>query len=59
MFDESICHFRGVTSILSLSLYFLCEILLANNVDPDQMPDHVASELGVHCLPITLLWVSR
>ena len=29
MFDESICHFRGVGSILSL---------FANNVDSDQMP---------------------
>ena len=22
-----------------------------NNVDPDQMPHHVASDLGLHCLP--------
>ena len=32
---------------------------LANNVDPDQMPHDVASDLGLHCLPRTLLWVSR
>ena len=31
--------------------------LLANNVDPDQMPLFVASYLGLHCLPMTLLWV--
>ena len=34
-------------------------ILLANNVDPDQMPHYVASDLGLHCLPMTLLWFSR
>ena len=33
-------------------------ILLANSVDPDQMPHHVASDLGLHCLPMTLLRVS-
>ena len=33
--------------------------LLANSVDPDQMPHYLASDLGLHCLPTTLLWVSR
>ena len=33
------------------------EILLANNVDPDQTPQYVASDLGLHCLPMTLLKV--
>ena len=35
------------------------KILLANNVDPDQMPHYVASDLGLHCLPMTILWISR
>ena len=34
------------------------EILLANNVDPDQMPHYVASDLGLHCLSMILLWIS-
>ena len=33
--------------------------LFANSEDPDQMPCSVASDLGLHCLPITLLGVSR
>ena len=33
--------------------------LFANSGDPDQMPRSAASDLGLHCLPITLLWVSR
>ena len=33
--------------------------LFANSGDPDQMPHSVASDLGLHCLPITLLGVYR
>ena len=29
--------------------------LFANSEDPDQMPHSVASDLGLHCFPITLL----
>ena len=57
--DECICHFRGVWSFLSLLFYFLWKILLVSNVDPDQTPHHVASDLGLHCLPMTLLQFSR
>ena len=33
--------------------------LFANSGDPDQTPRSAASDLGLHCLPSTLLWVSR
>ena len=33
--------------------------LLANSGDPDQMPHSAASDLGLHCLPVTLLGVSN
>ena len=33
--------------------------LFANSGDPDQTPLSAASDLGLHCLPITLLRVSR
>ena len=32
---------------------------MANNVEPDQTPHDVASDLGLYCLSVTLLWVSR
>ena len=32
--------------------------LFANSGDPDQMPHSEASELGLYCLPITVLGVS-
>ena len=33
--------------------------LFANSGDPDQMLHYAASDLGLHCLPVTLLGVSR
>ena len=33
--------------------------VFANSEDPDQMPHSAASDLGLHCLPVTLLGVSR
>ena len=33
--------------------------LFANSGDPDQTPHSAASDLGLHCLPITLLRVSN
>ena len=31
----------------------------ANSGDPDQTPRSAASDLGLHCLPVTRLGVSR
>ena len=33
--------------------------LFANSGDPDQTPHSAASDLGLHCLPVTLLGASR
>ena len=33
--------------------------LFANSGDPDQMQCSAASDLDLHCLPITLLGISR
>ena len=38
--------------VLFCSFYSFFE---ANSEDPDQMPHNVASDLGLHCLPMTLL----
>ena len=48
MLDESTCQFRNVGSILSILFFFLWKILVANNVDPNQTPHDVASDLGLH-----------
>ena len=47
----------GLLSVLS----FIIEIPVfnANSVDPDQTPRSAASDLGLHCLPMSLLWDAR
>ena len=32
---------------------------MANSVDPDQTPHSAASDLGLHCLPMSPLWDAR
>ena len=34
-------------------------VFKANSVDPDQTPRSAASDLGLHCLPMSLLWDTR
>ena len=31
----------------------------ANGVDPDHTPQNAASDLGLQCLPMSLLWDAR
>ena len=51
MLDESIC--QGCPVYFVAFILILMEILLANNVDHDQMPPSVASDLDLHYLPKT------
>ena len=51
---------------MSGSFYHTCNhdlieipLFTANSVDPDQTPHSAASDLGLHCLPISLLWDGR
>ena len=53
-------------SILGVSILFLLlpcfiakSMLNANSGDPDQTPRSVASDLGLHCLPISILYDAR
>ena len=34
-------------------------VVNANSVDHDQMPHSAASDLGLHCLPMSHLWDAR
>ena len=44
---------------MSFLFNFLWKTLLASNVGPDQTQHDMASDLCLHCLPMTLLRVSR
>ena len=61
MLDESIYHFRGGggSSLFYCFFLFWWKILLENNVDRNQIPHYVASDLGLHCLSMTILQVSK
>ena len=45
--------------ILSLPCFIEIPLFSANGVDPDQTPRSAASDLGLHCLPMSLLWDAR
>ena len=57
--------FEAVGSTLSFFVFFFILFLiedpdlLANDVDPDQTPHDVASDLRLHCLSMTFLQLSR
>ena len=60
--SSTVICWTGPFVILGCQVCFITtrwKIRLANNVDPDQMPHDVASDLGLHCLPVILLQVSR
>ena len=41
-----------------LSFYRNCFKFYAKNVDPDHRPHFAASDLGLHCLPITQIFLN-
>ena len=45
---------------LSCRFYFMFDgNPVSKNADPDKTPHHVASDLGLHCLPVALLRISE
>ena len=57
--DKSIFHLRSVWCPFPFLSYFFIEIPMKNNVDPDQTPCSAASDLGLHCLPMSQKWDAR
>ena len=54
--DQSISNRRG---FLLLPCSIEIPVFSANSVDPDQTPCSSASDLRLHCLPMSLLWEAR
>ena len=53
-----VCVILGVSGLFwHFHSIFDGKVLLANNIEPDQVPYYVTSDLGLHYLPMTLLWV--
>ena len=57
--DRSNCNKSGVLLFLVLPRFIEFPVFNANSVDPDQTPQSAASDLGLHCLPMSLLWDAR
>ena len=49
----------GVSGLFVTFILLFMENPVSNSVDPDQMPHYVASDLGLHCLPMTCFQVSQ
>ena len=54
--DGSDSSRRDVWLFLVLQCFTEISVFNANSVDPDQTPHSAASDLGLHCLPMSLLW---
>ena len=54
--DRSFSNRRGVWLVCIFIILIPISVFNANNVDPDQTPHSAASDLGLHCLPMSLLW---
>ena len=44
---------------LSLPCFIEIHVFNSNNVDPGQMPCSAVSDLGLHCLLMSLLWKAK
>ena len=51
---------KGLSGKVIILLWFTeIPVLNANSVDPDQTPLSAVSDLGLYCLPISLLWAEN
>ena len=57
--DWSISTFKGYLVCLVCISFTEFPAFNANSIDPDQTPRSAASDLGLHCLPMSLLWDAR
>ena len=60
---NSLVRFISYTGVSGSDSLLPCFVgiseLNANNVDPDQMTHSAGPDLGLHCLPMSLLWDAR
>ena len=51
--------YYSLTFLLLLSCFIEISEFNASSIDPDQMPCSGVPDLGLHCLPMSLLWEAR
>ena len=57
--ERSFSYIRDVWLVFIISCFVEISETNANSVDRDQTPRSAASDLGLHCLPVSLLWDAR
>ena len=50
---------QGCLDLSALTIFIEIPEFNTNGVDPDQMSLFAASDLGLHCLPMTHFWDTR
>ena len=56
---RSISNIRGVWLVFIIPCFIEIPVFNANSVNPDQMPRSAASDLGLLCLLMSLVWDAR
>ena len=51
--DSFISNLKGCLVCFIINILIAIPVFNANSVDPDQTPRSVASDLGLHCLPMS------
>ena len=54
-----ISYIRNVWLVFFITMVVEISVFNANSVDSNQKLHSVASDLGLHCLSVSLLWVTR
>ena len=50
---------RDVWLVIIITMFLEISVVNANCINPDQTPRSAASDLGQHCLPMSVLWDTR
>ena len=56
---RSISYLRGARLVFIIIIFVEIPELNENSIDPDWTLHSAASDLGLHCLPMSLLWDAR
>ena len=57
--DGSQSNVRCIWLVFIIIIFIEILVFNVNSVDPDQTPRSTASDLGLHCLTMSLLWDAK
>ena len=57
--EQSIFNEQNICLVFIITMFYMILVFNANSVDSDQMLYSAGSDLGLHYLPMSLLWDAR